>query len=215
MKNYSLFKQDQKQLINSFNEIFLRIINFFNQELTIIKNSKKAQDLEKQFDECVKLDLRNIKDIKDILDECIWIIQKHEPRTNHLRLIITIINSLSDLKRMSSYVVTFLRFFHKYNSKVNDKLKNNLIKISDLCFKTTQEFYQLILKYKCNNIKEESDKLFNKFLKEYKKFYLDLIKESNNKKHNPKMIASYIILLKNIDRSIDHCVNIVENFISI
>ena len=64
MKNYSLFKQDQKQLINSFNETFLRIINFFNQELTIIKNSKKAQDLEKQFDECVKLDLRNIKDIK-------------------------------------------------------------------------------------------------------------------------------------------------------
>ncbi len=212
--NYGLFKQDEKNVVSSFNDCFLSIINFFKKQIAFIEKNNTDSQWEKCFDFALSEDDRNIRNIRDILDECIWLIQKHEPRANHLRLLISIINSLNDLKRMSSYVVTLTKFFVKNHAKINVKTKTNILKIGSFCLEVSNNFYSLIKTFNLDEMKEKSDILFDNFLKEYKKIYSTFIKEIE-KKLEPSVMAKYIIVLKNIDRYIDHCVNIVENFVSI
>lgn len=212
--NYELFKQDEKNVINSFNNCFSNIISFFKKQISFIEKNNSDSEWEKVFDFALSEDDRNLTNIRDILDECIWLIQKHEPRANHLRLLIAIINSLNDLKRMSNYVVTFTKFFVKNRSRIDSKIKSNILKISSFCLEVTNKYFVLIKSFNLDEMKDKSDTLFNSFLKEYKKIYSSFISELE-KKLEPSVMANYVIVLKNIDRYIDHCVNIVENLVTI
>lgn len=216
-QNYEILKHDEKNVMNAFYDCFLNIIKFFKKQIDLISKDINTDEnnWEKIFDLALSEDDRNIRNIRDILDECIWLIQKHEPRANHLRLLIAIINSLNDLKRMSSYIVTFTKFFVKSSTKLqNEQIKKNIIDIGIFCLGYVNEYYSIISKSDLEDIMEKATVLFDKFLKDYKKIYHNFINELE-KTQDSSLMANYIIVLKNIDRHIDHCMNIVENLSSI
>ena len=116
---------------------------------------------------------------------------------------------------MSSYIVTFTKFFVKSSTKLqNDQIKKNIIDIGIFCLGYVNEYYSIISKSDLEDIMEKATVLFDKFLKDYKKIYHNFINELE-KTQDSSLMANYIIVLKNIDRHIDHCMNIVENLSSI
>ena len=52
----------------------------------------------------------------EILDDCIWTISKYQPVANHLRFVISIINSIKDLERMADYVISTAKFIYLHDT---------------------------------------------------------------------------------------------------
>lgn len=209
--NYNMLKDSEELIINDFKKYYQLLIDLSSNTLeAFIKND----DPEKLFDSLLKEDKKNIRIYHDILNECMWIIQKNEPRANHLRLIISIINSLNDIKRISSYVVNFSKFYLKQKDEISKDERVIIISIYKTTIKTIKGLKEIFDNKEWNET-DNSQKLFNEFLKEYKSNFINILKlitDNVVKKKNQHYFSDLIIVLKNLDREVDHCMNILENF---
>ena len=101
MTNYKHLKQEEKELVNSFKTFLKNVLFFFEKQY---KSFILKGNAEEMLDESIDMDKKYSSECRDILDDCIWFIQKNEPRANHLRLIVALINSLNDIKRISKMI---------------------------------------------------------------------------------------------------------------
>lgn len=214
MTNYNNLKIEEKEIIISFKNFLNEIIDFFEKQFNAYLENKNADEI---FDESSELEKRFLRKSNDILEECIWFIQKNEPRANHLRLIIAIINSLNDTKRMSNYIVSFSKFHIKQNLVSEDQLVTNKItSIGKLTIETMHKLYNLIDVFNLKTIQSESKIIFNDFLEKYRIEYVNSLDDSIKKNNcDISFLANTIIMIKTFDRFIDHMMNIIENLVTI
>ncbi len=210
MTNYGQLKNEEKEIINTFKSFLLSSINFYE---TVFDGMLKKVNVEELFDEAIEKDKNFIKYGQDILDDCIWFIQKNEPRANHLRLVIAIINSLNDVKRISNYTVTLAKF----NSKCFEEMDNVTYEIIGSMGKNTidtnKKLYSLIEKFDLETMKKESKEIFQEHIQKYKNNFYSSVRNFIQNNEKEKFIANAVIVLKNFDRTVDHMMNIIENLV--
>lgn len=208
---YLVLKSDEKKIYETFTSQFS---GFINELEVVLKKFNDNYDCEKLFEEELEYDRKNIVIVNDIVDECIWLIQKNEPRANHLRFFISVINSCNHLKRTSAYIVNFAKFYRKQNKHINKKYKSE---ISEL-FKVTIKYLKIMFGYFKNfpvKINEsEYSQTFDMFLKEYKKLSSQIVSDTIKleKKLDPDFISAVVIVVKNFDRYLDLTLYIIDNF---
>ncbi|WP_412032192.1 PhoU domain-containing protein [Malacoplasma muris] len=156
---------------------------------------------------------------RDIRDDCIWIISKDQPRASHLRYIIAVLYSIKDIERMSDYAYTISRILKK--EKITTVMVNRL---SSLLGKSI-DFYDCIIdvlsKDDLSEYEEKIQSMFNSFRIDYKNFLTNSI-ELFSKTLSPSDVSQFIsyyfnfsIIIKYIDRIVDHCLSIYKNFVSV
>lgn len=156
---------------------------------------------------------------RDIRDDCIWIISKDQPRASHLRYIIAVLYSIKDIERMSDYAYTISRILKK--EKITTVMVNRL---SSLLGKSI-DFYDCIIdvlsKDDLSEYEEKIQSMFNSFRSDYKNFLTNSI-ELFSKTLSPSDVSQFIsyyfnfsIIIKYIDRIVDHCLSIYKNFVSV
>ncbi|MGL4950222.1 MAG: PhoU domain-containing protein [Mycoplasma sp.] len=213
MTSYKNLKIEEKEIIEKFKAFLLKVIDA--QENYFI-DFVAGKDAGEMFYESVEMDKKNLKKARDILDECIWFIQKNEPRANHLRLIIAVINSLNDIKRISNYIVTFSKFCSKQTAEDREILKKEFEPLGKLSIQTVRSLYKLIDEFELETIKEKADIIFEKFIDQYKESYTKSIKGSMKcKNESTKFVINTVVIVKNFDRFVDHTMNIIENLLTI
>ncbi len=206
--NYSMLKESEAELMKNFNNYFKSSIDIFDKLYKGTMTNKKISDtLMNEIHELEKgSDIR----YTDLKADCIWIIQKDQPSASHLRFIVAIITSLKDIERMFDHAYSMAKFIIKY--KADRKIVNF---IKPLCLKSLEcknEIYKLFTTRNAGEARSEVEKIQMKFYREYKKSIIDAITliKSNSTSENDS--SGLIIVLKNIERDIDHCDNVVSNF---
>lgn len=144
---------------------------------------------------------------RDVRDDCIWIISKDQPRANHLRFIIAILYSIRDLERIAEQAYNIIWYYK--NSTPTEKFKKLIIE-------SIQESLSIFKSLK--KIYEEKDvtkhvETVKKYAESFKDFYKStLANVMNNSKQNFEDIYTFTIVMKYIDRTMDHLWSIFQNF---
>lgn len=214
MINYNQLKQDEKEIINRFKQFLNHVMHFYEETFNEFIHNKNC---ELAFYESIDIDKKNIGFCRDILDDCIWFIQRNEPRANHLRLIVAIINSLNDIKRISSYTVTLSKYYYKRINDIDEQTVKVIAEIGTLTIKSSHSLCNIIEQFDFVDMKKKANKIFDDYIEKYKKMFYDSIHSTleTSKKTNTKFIANLVVVLKNFDRTIDHLMNIIENISNI
>ena len=218
--NYSMTKESEKTLRKSF-------FNFYDH---VHMSWKKLADTYKRHGTISDHDLEKFFEYEEqsnafesqMLEECIWHISRYSPFASHLRFIISIIYSISDLERMADYVISNARYLNQHRIKeksINAVLVNTMSK----SVITMDKIVDILRKRE--NIDEHwitTYRLTTKYAEEFKKYFDDqvriLVKAAYNKdtpEEARNLIAGTSMLLKNVERNVDHATNIVENFVYI
>ena len=210
---YLTLKNDEKKIFETFASQFLVFISELEE---VCKKFKNDYDPEKLFEETLQYDKKNTIIVNDIIDECIWLIQKNEPRANHLRFFISLINSSDNLKRTSAYIVNFAKFYRKQNQFITKKYKEELSYLFELTISYIKKLFNVFKNFPIQINEEEYTNTFNMFLKEYKKLSSKLISETINseKKLDANFITAIVIVIKNFDRYLDITIYIIDNFLN-
>ncbi len=176
---------------------------------------KKLWDyiLNNKLDESALADLNNDEEKsdnweRDILDECVWIISKDQPRSSHLRFIISIIYSAKDLERVSDYAIDIAEAVTR--TTPTKKEMEHFKRVSTEYLSFFKAFMDVIKKKNVAEMYTKAKTLKENFLK----FYDNEIKEML-KNLNPKSAIDFHILtlvMKSIDRSVHHIYNVYSNF---
>ena len=215
--NYGLVRTSEKELTQNLLKFYkhvkkswldlIRILthktNISNEDYKMLqKNENKSNHME-----------------ANILNESIWSISRNQPVANHLRFVISIIYSISDLERMADYVIDTANIIRQ------NKINKEAISIIRESFKLSYACMNSLLKNLETKDKIKIDpnfayKLANKILNFYRIKYKEINKKLSNiifDKNTPKQIedvlSSISIITKYSERNVDHAVNILENFI--
>jgi phosphate transport system protein len=134
---------------------------------------------------------------------------------NHLRYIIAILNSIKDLERMADYAVSAARFF--VNNQVSDNIRNlivDILKGALLGMNKTNKSLEVkpaIDTYKtCQSAHLSFKNYYNKMLEKF-----SYILKKSSIQEIEKFFQGAAIVMKHIERLMDHVANISENFVFI
>lgn len=148
---------------------------------------------------------------RDVRDDCIWILSKDQPRANHLRFIIAILYSIRDLERIAEQCYNIVWYFT--NSNMNKSLKKivtKTISVSKTIFKNMKKIFE---EKDVTKHTESVKKYANEFKETYRKTLADAMKNSpDSNEEETEYIYTFSIVMKYIDRTIDHLWSIYENF---
>jgi phosphate transport system protein len=134
---------------------------------------------------------------------------------NHLRYIIAILNSIKDLERMADYGVSAIRFFA--NNKITNDIRNLVIEIlkgalngmlkvfNSLKVKPAIDTYKI-----CQHAHVAFKNNYNKMVEK-----LSGILKDHTAEQIERLFHGAIIIIKHIERLMDHVANIAENFVFI
>lgn len=158
---------------------------------------------------------------RDIKDDCIWIISKDQPRANHLRFIVAILYSSRDLERIAEQAYNIVWYSKKIWSLANKNLSKPIKNIVIKCLENSNVFFEKmadIFKSHSDYAKYLDDvkSTIAKFRAEYKLILSEALKDlSLSIDHQVDFIFSFSIVMKYIDRTIDHLWSIYDNFLMI
>ena len=215
--NYELVKTSEKDLTQHFFKFYRHVRNEWKKLIDTLKESKTISD------ECYKtfkkMENKSNHMEADILDESIWSISRNQPVANHLRFVISIIYSISDLERMADYVINCVNIIRQ------NKLTNRAVEIILDAFKLSYACMEKIFglletreKIKVDPVAAyyQANLVMNNYRKQHKEILKDL-SEIMYGKNTPEQIeiilSSISIIVKYAERNVDHTVNILENFV--
>lgn len=214
--NYLSLAKSELELNESFLSLIALCRKMYVKLATMIDNKIITQE---SLDKMEEYHNRVNENRRDIRDDCIWIISKDQPRASHLRYIIAVLYSIKDIERMSDYAYIISRILKK------EKITKEMVaKLSSLLSKSI-EFYDCIInalkKGNLNDHEETIQLMFNNFRVAYKSFLTNSI-GTLSKNLNPTNLSQFIeyyfnfsIVIKYIDRIVDHCLSIYKNFVII
>lgn len=210
--NYEILKLSERELQDKFIKYCDHVYDFWN---FIYKNIKKSTFTQELLDEALLFEEKSNSLEAQIQDDCVWSISKNAPLANHLRYIISIIHSIRDLERMSDYALSSFKFFYK--NKVPNDVTNLIVSIMKEAIAGMSKVYESIK----INPAIETYKICQDAHEAFKKHYVEMLKGLSSilKKKSTGEIASLfqgaIIVIKHIERLMDHLENIAENFMFI
>ena len=221
MINYELTKQAEDNLSKTFFKYVDHVLKEWNYLLEGLKKSKKISP--QRIQEIFKMEEQSNHFEAEILDDCIWTISKYQPVANHLRFVISIINSIKDLERMADYVISTAKFIYLHDTFDEEQIDLIIEGIQASITAVTEILNLLTIKKedKINNeisIFQESTKIHSSYNVKYQNIINKLSRiaydESTASKAADAMNNCFIIL-KHTERSVDHAINIIENFVYI
>lgn len=212
--NYSLLKDSENELLEKFRTFARHVIFSWKVLYKTLQTDETIS--EEQLHKFFELEDQSNHFEAEILDDSIWAISRNQPVGNHLRFIIAILNSITDLERMADYVMSTAKFFYthkKVGNKIYDLLvssikdsSNYIEKILDcLMNKKAVETYEVAVKYQ----RAYQDKYSNTMVE------LSKILHSKTAKEIANILTGAIIIFKHVERNVDHALNIAENFLYI
>ncbi|MGL5640151.1 MAG: hypothetical protein ACRDCD_00630 [Mycoplasmoidaceae bacterium] len=201
--NYNTLLSSEKELSDLFFdnlEHLLKMHKFLWVSISEKKNYKKVKEKIAFYTE------ESIKKSKDILDDCVWIISKDQPRANHLRFIISMIHSVKDLEALSKYPNKILAI---YSDEI--KITKSLEKLVKSYLEIFQEVIKMLKQKQAETNYKKSLELKENFLKIYDDFIQKDLNLKSNKINNKNYLDTYKIV-KSLDKTIDHLFNLFDNF---
>lgn len=212
MPNYDVLKQSERELHESFMNYCEHICEMWK---LISKISSKSKNEIHIFETVHKMEEQSNHYEASIQDDCIWAISKNQPSANHLRYIIAILNSVKDLERIADYAYSASRFFEKRS--VSDDMRLLIHNLSNDAIKIMKKVFSSLKTKPVMDTYKTTKSAHEIFKKEYKEMISKLVVLI--KVQTPEEVATMfhggIIILKHIERLIDHLTNISENFVFI
>ncbi|MGL5591622.1 MAG: PhoU domain-containing protein [Mycoplasmoidaceae bacterium] len=201
--NYNTLLSSEKELSDLFFdnlEHLLKMHKFLWASITEKKNYEKVKEKIAFYTE------ESIKKSKDILDDCVWIISKDQPRANHLRFIISMIHSVKDLEALSKYPNKILAI---YSDEI--KITKSLEKLVKNYLEIFQEVIKMLKQKQAEANYKKSLELKDNFLKIYDDFIQKDLNLKADKINSKNYLDTYKIV-KSLDKTIDHLFNLFDNF---
>ena len=201
--NYNTLLSSEKELSELFFdnlEHLLKMHKFLWTNILEKKNDKRVKDKIAFYTE------ESVKKNKDILDDCIWIISKDQPRANHLRFIISMIHSVKDMEALSKYPNKILAI---YSNEI--KISKSLEKLVKNYLDIFQEVIKMLKQKQAEANYKKSLNLKDNFLKIYEDFLQKDLNIKSDKFNNKNYLDMYKIV-KSLDKTIDHLFNLFDNF---
>lgn len=209
--NIGLLEKSEKELSTNF-------LSMFHFSLKMHIRLKEYIDTNNITEETLNK-FRNYKESiieqkNHLKDDCIWIISKDEPRANHLRYIIAILYSIKDLERVSEYAYNIFSLIHKYKFS-----KTYLNEMSILLEESNKTFNKLLSLFeKDNKVKIEDQ--YEKEVFTFKSSYKEIVRNNISKidltvEKNIDDFFNFSIMVKYLERTIDHIGLIFDNFMKI
>ena len=211
MANYLLLKESERDILDNLKVYFSKTIDSYKYLYESSTNETNDDDI---YEKIKSMNKKSFRRSEDILFESTWLIQKHQPKTKHLRIFIAIIYSIKDLERINTYIYKYTRFSIKKSKSFEDvKFKDFFLQFLDLIIQTMDSIFKVFEKFDFPEMLEESEEIFKKFLIKYDAIFFNFIDYIHtNKEIDTVEISKAVIIAKNFDRTIDHCMNIIESF---
>ncbi|GAA5414881.1 hypothetical protein [Ureaplasma ceti] len=214
--NYAIMKQSEKELLNTFDTYLKDVLNIHNNLYAFLISQEQEQVKHLMNDEqYAKFEYsveKASKNYEDILDETMWMIQKNEPRASHLRFIISVIDSIKDVDRISSYVEILTNFFYK--REVPDKVFNMFIdgykQTNDLLMLIYNEFVEKSIE-ECREDISDSIREYHIYLKNKIRSCVLLFNDADLSIQN-KTLIDLITCFGVLERMVEHVDNIIKAF---
>lgn len=212
--NFETLRMSEDDLKKMLVKYYANVLKIERKLISFLKQNKRITNAK--FDQLYKLEIENNQWEAKILDEASWIISKDMPRAQHLRFVIAIIRSIRDLERMSDYVINVARYFHN-RSSVNKQIYKIVTNIGEKALIILKDVYNNLISGDKQNAKYYSEQLIpaqEKFSAKYRSIFKQL-GEIIFKAKDPDDALGAFTVIKNVERSVDHAVNIMENFVYI
>ncbi|WP_027119935.1 phosphate signaling complex protein PhoU [[Mycoplasma] testudinis] len=215
--NYGSLKQSEDNLIKKFYEY---LSHTYKMHLVVVK----AFELYSNKDEFHKktaqvFELEKISNITqaDLLDECTWIISKEQPQASHLRFVIAIINSINDLERICDYANNLAKFLEN-NINIRPEDIYPLKSMEELAVNNYLKIFEYFKTHDATSCYKYAEQLLNEFTQEFRchlKTFKGTYFGENGTNNDAEIAVAIILAFKNVERIMDHVMNIIEYFIYI
>lgn len=213
--NYGLLKESENEIMfefNSFYELVLNINNeLYNYLMFNINNENEVMVNDEQLDAIIDMTKRAEITENDLLANCIWLIQKNEPRASHLRFIIAIIHSIKNLISITYGTLKLAKFFNKNTIAIEllKELMNAYKATNDISKKIAESLSNRNISLVQQNLKEDFDNYHQEIKTLIRK--CAYIHDDNLYKDNKDLI-NFIINITRIERLVDRQENILDDF---
>ena len=212
--NYEFIKYSELELYNEFKSIFKYVVETHQTLFSTLNEKNNDADFEDSAIENIRHRHKNLELMNsDLLGNCIWNIQKNEPRASHLRFIVTIIKNLKDVEIINNYCLKILRFFNKR------KLPFDLNKHFIEAYKTTNDVSKKILnEFETNNKIDPNNEKIITIFNDYHKYLKNIIRTSiliyseKNIKIDNKTLIDLITNFGILERIVEHEESIINSF---
>ncbi|ADE19349.1 PhoU domain-containing protein [Mycoplasma crocodyli] len=214
--NYDLLKEEEKILKSDFMKYFEHSISMHKLIKEMYKsdfsNEKKCEEF---VEEVNSLETKSNHIHAILLEDAVWFISKETPKANHLRFVIGIINSIFDLERICDHAQR-IALFKARNKTVSIFMKETVVELENNIENFSNKIYEALLNFKVMNVYNQCIKDSEDFFLNYKNKLYSIYNEidSMDKSKNGTLI-DFVTVLKNLDRTVDHFRNILENFVFI
>lgn len=206
--NFFSLEKSEIELKQNFNE-FLGLCYKIYSKLEQIVSKDELNDAT--FSEMHEYKIKAKEKKRDVRDDCIWVLSKDQPRANHLRFVIAILYSVRDLERIAEQAYGIIWYYK--NSAFNKNLKKTISKMLEFSKNVFKSMKKIIEEKDVTKHKEVFKKLENDFKEQHKKMLSEAIKDSpDGNEEEFEYIYAFSIIMKYIDRTMDHLLSIYENF---
>lgn len=214
--NFQFIKSSEHQLFKEFKHIYNYVIesHVFMYDTLVKKTDNMNLGFDQQIIDTIQFRYKQVDImINDLLSNCVWNIQKNEPRANHLRFIIAIINSLRDMEFLNNSYLSLLKFFMKR------QLSQDIYKHFLEAYKVTNNVSNTILEEleTHNRLHIGNERLVTTF-GEYHKYLKNLIRTSiliyseNSNMLDNKTLIDLITHFGMLERMVEHQESIINAF---
>lgn len=206
--NFLSLEKSEQELKQSFVE-FLNLC--YKVHKKIGDDIKKGEISDDILDEIHEFKITAKEKKRDIRDDCIWTISKDQPRANHLRFVIAILYSVRDLERIAEQSYSIVWYTKNYN--IPESLKKIIIKNMDDSKSIFKSMKKIFEEKDVTKHSETVKKLGKEFKEQYRNSLSEAMKNSpETNEEELEYIYSFSIIMKYIDRTIDHLWSIYKNF---
>lgn len=209
--NYGLLKESENEIMGEFRIFYDYIIEIQSALYNSLIARKDQNITEEDFDNIQSMVKKAEIMHNDLLSNCIWLIQKNEPRASHLRFIIAIVYSIKSLLYISDGVVKIANFFYK--KKIIAELFKEFLTAYEDTIELSKEIANSLTERDISIVVQNLKDKFDTYHQEIKNLVRKCayIHDDNLYRDNKDLI-NFIINVGRLERLIERQENILSDF---
>lgn len=209
--NYGLLKESENEIMGEFRIFYDYIIEIQSTLYNSLIARKDQNITEEDFDNIQSMVKKTEIMHNDLLSNCIWLIQKNEPRASHLRFIIAIVYSIKSLLYISDGVVKIANFFYK--KKIIVELFKEFLTAYENTIELSKEIANSLTERDISIVMQNLKDKFDTYHQEIKNLVRKCayIHDDNLYRDNKDLI-NFIINVGRLERLIERQENILSDF---
>lgn len=208
--NYFLMRESETEIFNNLNDFSLHVLKMHELVLELIKKSEEITSEEKEHISYYEEKSNNF--YHEIVNDCIWVIQKDQPRASHLRFIISSINSAKELERIADYAKNIAKLLK--NKNYESKIRKSFYEVHLDGIKIMKKFYNTYTEKATSKISTDDKGIILEYHKFIKRTIAEAIAISKTitQEEAYKIHIDLIIALNKLERCVEHAFNVVKAF---